>query len=210
MPKPPELIIPQAVEVMVRPCPQHEELKTPVALVSVEDPTALRDLIIQDANTFDETSKENLDKHFQVYDKSIKEGLAHGTLQMKQVGLLLTINDGSKERRSTKSVVLGKGKNMAYEDLIEAREKRAAQDKAKEVRARTKRKGKGKGGRRGKTTKASAPDGEALEKEAPEGEASELGKSGQAKRGRKRKNPPESVAPEPASKRHCLVQRLTF
>jgi hypothetical protein len=40
------------------------------------------------------------------------------------------MNDESKPRRSTKSVVLGKAKVMSYEDLKEAREKRAARDAA--------------------------------------------------------------------------------
>ena len=64
---------------MVRPYPQYEELKTPVALVFAEDLTALQDLIIQDANALDETTEENLDRHLQVYNKSIKEGLAYST-----------------------------------------------------------------------------------------------------------------------------------
>ncbi|KAF6223573.1 hypothetical protein HO133_000416 [Letharia lupina] len=48
------------------------------------------------------------------------------------------MNNEAQVRRSTKSVVLGKAKVMSYEDLSEARVKRAAKDKASE--------GKGKRG----------------------------------------------------------------
>ena len=53
------------------------------------------------------------------------------------------MNNEAKVRRSTKSVVLGKAKVMSYEDLSEARVKRAAKDKASE--------GKGKRGRKRKS-----------------------------------------------------------
>lgn len=57
------------------------------------------------------------------------------------------MNNEAKVRRSTKSVVLGKAKVMSYEDLSEARVKRAANDKASE--------GKGK---RGRKRKSPAPE----------------------------------------------------
>ncbi|KAL8696242.1 MAG: hypothetical protein Q9201_007759 [Fulgogasparrea decipioides] len=40
------------------------------------------------------------------------------------------MNNKAKVRRSTRSVVLGKAKVMSYEDLEEARAKRAAKEKA--------------------------------------------------------------------------------
>lgn len=57
----------------------------------------------------------------------------------------MSINNEAKVRRSTKAVVLGKGngKVMSYEDLKEARAKRAAKDAMKG-------KGKGKRGRKRK------------------------------------------------------------
>jgi hypothetical protein len=120
MPKPPELTIPKADEVMVRPCPQDEELKTPVALVSAEALMSLQDLIIkQDCQALDETSKRNVKRHLQIYDNAVKAGLAQGTLH-KQIKFLLTINNEGKERRSAKSLVLGKAKVMSFEDLREA------------------------------------------------------------------------------------------
>lgn len=86
-------------------------------------------------------------------------------LQQHQIRFLIKMNDKSKVRRSTTSVVLGKAKVMSYEDLVEARAKRAEKEAAKEA------KGKGKRGR---------PKSAALEVE----EVS----TDNVKRGRKRKN----------------------
>jgi hypothetical protein len=63
---------------------------------------------------------------------------------------LLTVNNEAKVRRSTKSLVLGKAKVMGYDELMEAREKRAEKDAAQEA------KGKGKRGR--KRTSAAVED----------------------------------------------------
>jgi hypothetical protein len=52
------------------------------------------------------------------------------------------MNNEAKVRRSTKSVVLGKAKVMSYEDIEEAREKRAAKEVIK---------GKGNCGRKRKS-----------------------------------------------------------
>lgn len=94
---------------------------------------------------------------------------------------------------------------MAYEDLIEAKQKREAQDKAKEAKA--KRKGKGNGAQTGKTTsKADAandnvPEGDAQEgvtqeEDIQERDTPETGKA----RGQKRKTPPDLDAPESEAK----------
>jgi hypothetical protein len=61
------------------------------------------------------------------------------------VALRIKINKKAKVRRSTRSVVLGKAKVMSYEDLEEARAKRAAKEKT------TLGKVKGKRGRKGKS-----------------------------------------------------------
>jgi hypothetical protein len=67
---------------------------------------------------------------------------------------LNTINNEAKVRRLTKSLVLGKVKVMSYEDLEEARVKRADKEAAKEA------KGKGKHGQKRKsaTLEADAPE----------------------------------------------------
>lgn len=62
------------------------------------------------------------------------------------------MNNEAKVRRSTKSVVVGKAKVMSYEDIEEARAKRAAKEEATA--------GKGKRGRKRKSP--------ALEVDVPE------------------------------------------
>src|SRR2546421_2770419 len=47
-------------------------------------------------------------------------------------GKIYKQNDEAKHRRSTKSTVVGKAKVMSYEDIEEARGKRAANEAAKE------------------------------------------------------------------------------
>ena len=58
---------------------------------------------------------------------------------------MIKINKEAKVRRSTRSIVLGKAKVMSYEDLEEARAKRAAKKKT------TLGKVKGKRGRKGRS-----------------------------------------------------------
>ena len=41
------------------------------------------------------------------------------------------MNNEAKVRRSTRSVVVGKAKVMSFEDIVEARKKRAAKDATK-------------------------------------------------------------------------------
>src|SRR5437773_1943466 len=65
----------------------------------------------------------------------------------------------AKVRRSTRSVVLGKAKVMSYEDLEEARAKRAAKEKATA--------GKGK---RGRKRKSPTPEAEAHAEANSQGE----------------------------------------
>jgi hypothetical protein len=55
---------------------------------------------------------------------------------------LFKINNEAKVRRSTKSLVLGKAKVMSYEDLEEARVKRAAKERAAAEKGRGKRSSK--------------------------------------------------------------------
>jgi hypothetical protein len=63
---------------------------------------------------------------------------------------LIKINKEAKVRRSIRSVVLGKARLMSYEDLEEARAKRAAKEKT------TLGKFKGKRGRKGRSSASEA------------------------------------------------------
>jgi len=84
----------------------------------------------------------------------ISTGTAYHKEFRNQIEILNAINNEAKVRRSTKSLVLGKAKVMSYEDLEEARAKRADKEAAKEA------KGKGKRGRKRKSA--------ALEADVPE------------------------------------------
>lgn len=144
MPKPlADLTIPKADEVNVGACHRNEVPLTPVTPVSAEGLVSLRNIIIeQDAGALDKTSKRNLQRHLHKLAKAAELSLAKGALQQNHIRFLLTVNNEAKVRRSTKSLVLGKAKVMGYEELIEAREKRAEKDAAQEA------KGKGKRGRK--------------------------------------------------------------
>jgi hypothetical protein len=145
--------------VKVGSCPQDDVLQTPVTPVSVEAFMSLQNFIVKKyAHALDETSKRNLVRHLQKLTNAAQTSFAKGVLQQHQIRFLIKMNDESKVRRSTTSVVLGKAKVMSYEDLEEARAKRAEKEAAKEA------KGKGKrGGRKRKST--------ASEVDAPEPKA---------------------------------------
>lgn len=158
-----ELTVPIADEV-VGSCPRDEVLLTPVTPVTpvtTEGVTSLHNLIKQDASRLDERSKQRLQRCVQKLASAAKISFTKQNLLQDHNRLLSKINNEGKVRRSTRSVVLGKAKVMSYEDLEEARMKRAAKEKASAG------KGKGKGGRKRKspTTEAevesSSPDIEA-------------------------------------------------
>lgn len=150
-PKPPaELTVPKANEVVS--CPQDQILQTPitpVTPVTTEALTSLHNLIKQELN---DPSKRRIQRHVQKLASAAKISFAKQTLLQDQNRFLSKINNEAKVRRSTRSVVLGKAKVMSYEDLEEARAKRAAKEKA------TAAKGKGK---RGRKRKNPAPEAEA-------------------------------------------------
>jgi len=101
------------------------------------------------------------------FTKAGQQLLVKGALKDDQIQFLSTINNEAKVRRKTQSLVLGKAKVMSFEDLEEARAKRAEKDAAKEA------KGKGKRGRKRKS--------DTLEAEEDTVKT--------ARRGRKRKSP---------------------
>jgi hypothetical protein len=64
---------------------------------------------------------------------------------------LIKINNEAQVRRSTKSLILGKAKVMSYEDLAEARTKRAEKEAGKGAKVK---------GKRGRKPKSVAPEAE--------------------------------------------------
>jgi len=180
MPKPPaELTVPapNAFRVEVGSCSQCEMLQTPV---TSEGLTLLKNLIKQDADADDEVSKQRRERHLQKLANAAQISFTKNALLQDQTLFLIKINNKSKVRRSTTSVVLGKAKVMSYKDLKEARVKRAEKEAAKEA------KGKGKRGRKPKNGISKAEDASA-DKE---------------NRSRKRKSAAlEADAPEPKAKK---------
>jgi hypothetical protein len=138
--KPPvELTVPKVDDVTALSCSQDEVLRTPVTADALN---TLRGLVERDTRALDDESKLRLEKLLNAAQISFAER----ALLEDDNQLLLKQNDEAKRRRSTKCTVLGKAKVMSYEDLEEARAKRAA----KEVIATS----KGKRGRKRKSPSA--------------------------------------------------------
>ena len=135
---------------------------------------SLQNFIIQKhAHALDETSKQSLARHLQKLTNAAQTSFAKGVLQQHQIRFLIKMNDESKVRRSTKSVVLGKAKVMSYEDLEEARTKRAAKEQAAAD--------KGKGGRKRKSS--------AEETAAPESAKAKMARTSEVARMSKTQEP---------------------
>jgi len=161
IPKPPltELTVPDRP---VGSCPQDEAPLTPVTPVTpvtTEGLSSLHNLIKQD-----DRASERLQRRVQKLASAAQISFAKQHLLQDHNRLLAKVNNEAKVRRSTESLVLGKAKVMSFEDLEEARVKRATKDKA------TADKSKGK---RGRKRKNAAPEvGVELETEVV-GEAAE-------------------------------------
>ncbi|KAF1828123.1 hypothetical protein BDW02DRAFT_469233, partial [Decorospora gaudefroyi] len=115
---------------------QEEVLKTPVTPVTTEALASLHHLIKQDTCAFEKTHKQRLQKHVQKLASAAQISFAEGALLQRQNRFLSQRNKEAKVRRSTKSELLGKAKVMCYEDLQEARAKRAAKEKAAQDKAK--------------------------------------------------------------------------
>ncbi len=123
-----ELTVSKANDVLS--CLQDQVLQmpvTPVTPVTIEALTSLHNLIKQE---LDEPNTNRIQRHGQKLTSAAKISFAKQTLFQDQNRFLSKINNEAKVRRSTRSVVLGKAKVMSYEDLEEARAKRAAKEKA--------------------------------------------------------------------------------
>jgi hypothetical protein len=185
--------------------------------VSAEGLASLHNLIRQDVHTLNEASTQRLERHVQKLAHAAQVSFAEraflraeGALLDNRNQMLTRMNNEAKVRRSTRSVVLGKAKVMSYEDIEEARKKRAAKDATK---------GKGKRGRKLKSAALEAGEPEPDEPEPDEPEADEEEEEPEpevaraakevtkckGKRGRKRKSAaleadePEPDEPEPES-----------
>ena len=106
---------------------------------------SLYNLIKQDAYAIDE---QRLQKYVQKLANAAQISLAKQTLLQDQNEFLTKVNKTAKVRQSTRSVVSGKAKVMSFEDLEEARAKRAEKEKEKASAA----KGPKKRGRKPKSS----------------------------------------------------------
>jgi hypothetical protein len=120
---------------------------TPVTPVTAEAFMSLRDLIVQqDAHALDDVDQQKLKRHMQKFTKGAQTLIVGGTLKQERIQSLLKANDEAKPRRSTKSIVLSKAKVMSFEDLVEARIKRAEKEANKLAKKKRTRGKKRKGG----------------------------------------------------------------
>jgi hypothetical protein len=127
-----DVTIPRTHEVTVS-CSQDEMPQTPVTPVTpvtAEALTSLHNMIKQDAHTQDAKSNQRLQKLVKKLASAAQVSFAERTLLQDQNRFLLKVNNETKTRRSTRSVVLGRAKVMSFGELEEARSKRAAKDKA--------------------------------------------------------------------------------
>jgi hypothetical protein len=104
--------------------------RTPITPVTTEALTSLHDLIVRDTHTLNATNKDCLQRCIQKLASAAKVSFAAQALLKDRNQFLLEINCKAKTRRSTKSLVLGKAKVMSFEDLEEARAKRADKGQA--------------------------------------------------------------------------------
>jgi hypothetical protein len=121
---------------------QEEIPQTPVTPVSAEALTSLHNRITQDAYAHDAQSRQRLQKHVQKLASAAQISFAERALLQDQNRFLLKVNGEAKTRRSTRSVVLGRAKVMSFQELEEARSKRAAKDRANAEKKTRGRKGK--------------------------------------------------------------------
>lgn len=151
------LTVPKIDRIKVRTSPQDIGLHTPVTAEALK---SLRSLIERDTHTLDEEGKQRLEK----FANAAQISFAERALLEDDNQLLFKQNNEAKYRRSVKSTVVGKAKVMSYEDIEEARAKRAKKEQATAS--------KGKRGRKRKSTilLAAKPEKVRSELEAAEDE----------------------------------------
>jgi hypothetical protein len=125
--------------------------EVPRTPITTEALTSLHDLIVRDTHALDATNKDHLQKRIQKLASVAKVSFAAQALLEDRDQFLLEINRKARVRWSTKSLVLGKAKVMSFEDLEEARAKRA--EKRHALISNPKR---GRGGGRGCKRKSDA------------------------------------------------------
>lgn len=103
-----------------------ETSQTPTTPSNPRGVASIQQLVNESAQALGETSRERLRRHLYKLARAANTSFAEKALQQEQIRFLHHVNNEAKRRRSTRSVVLGKAKVMSYEDLEEARAKRAS------------------------------------------------------------------------------------
>jgi hypothetical protein len=111
-------------------CSQDEVPQTPTTPVTAEGLISLHNIIKQDAHVQDAKGKQRLQKLVKKLASAAQISFAERALLQDQNRFLFKVNNDTKIRRSTRSVVLGRAKVMSFGELEEARSKRATKDKA--------------------------------------------------------------------------------
>ncbi|KAF2004661.1 DDE-domain-containing protein [Amniculicola lignicola CBS 123094] len=152
MPKPPpapNLISANEVEVVPHPQDSIQSPLTPVTLVTTQGLASLQNIIINQADhSLDARRKCSLQKNVEKLSKAAHLVFSKGILQRDQIRFPMKTNDEAKVRQSTRVDILGEAKVMGFNELEEARAKRAEKDATKaeiKVKCRRKRKGTAKG-----------------------------------------------------------------
>jgi len=123
-----ELTVPKANKAMS--CSQEQVLQTPITPITpvmIGALTLLHNIIKQELN---KPSKDRIQRHVQKLACIAQILFVKQTLLQDQNRFLSKINNKVKVCQSIRSVILGKTKVISYEDLEEARAKRAAKEKA--------------------------------------------------------------------------------
>ena len=112
---------------------------TPVTPSTTEALTSLHNLIKQEACSLDGQNKQRLQRHTQKLASAAKRSFTEETLLQEQTRFLSKMNNEAKAPRSARSIVLGKAKVVSYEDLEEARTRRATKENLHTIAAKGKR-----------------------------------------------------------------------
>lgn len=108
-------------------------LQSPVTPTSIEAVVALQDLIKQDAEMLEESSRQRLKRHLQKLTNATQLSFAERALLGEHNKFLAKINNEAKVRRATRATKFGTARVMSYEDIEKARAERTAQEAKKEA-----------------------------------------------------------------------------
>lgn len=93
----------------------HEVPQTPTTPVLAEAFMSLHHLIKRDTSILDETSTHRIRRRVQKLANAGQKAIAYCALLEHEKQILKKINSEAKVRRSTKSIVLGKGQGKVIE-----------------------------------------------------------------------------------------------